>query len=73
MREAFPVGKRITRSLVAAACPKCGRSYFWDSRMGHRRCPHCRRAVPVAERPLLPAEEQAARALLTRDAGGGEG
>lgn len=70
MRETFPVGKRITGGNYRTCCRACGRSYFWQSSLGNRRCPHCRRAVPVAERPLLPAEEQAARALVAREAGG---
>lgn len=71
MREEFPK-MRFPRGGFRHCCSSCGRGYVWSRQHGNHTCPFCYRKVPVSERPLLPAEEMAARALVAREAGGEE-
>jgi hypothetical protein len=56
---------------VKAGLPEYVFDFTGVWRLASGVCPcHCRRAVPVEERPLLPAEERKVMALLMTGKGG---
>lgn len=66
MSETFPRGRQVATGTYRVLCRSCGQTYAWNVAFGHRRCVHCKRRVPVEERPLLPGEERKVREMLQR-------